>query len=144
MSTVVSSVRVRPIRANGIRGMRKYDPSVNPDPAKWGSLGEDERLLLVQEYHERFDPDLPDLALHSVVHTVVENQIALGDEAPVAAILARLMSEGLDRHDAIHAIASVLVNYLQEMLSGSDTEDHNERYFEALTELTAESWSSQA
>ena len=88
---------------------------------------------------ERFDPNSPDLAMHSVVHTIVENQIALRDETPVAAALARLKSEGLDRHGAVHAIASVLVNYLHEMLSGSDTIDHNEQYFEALTELTAES-----
>jgi len=126
-----------------MRSMREYDPALNPDPAKWVSLDEDEKLQLVQKYHERFDPDLPDLALHSVVHTIVENQIALGDETPVAATLARLRSEGLDRHDAVHAIASVLVNYLHEMLSGSDTKDHNEQYFEALTELTAESWGSQ-
>jgi hypothetical protein len=53
------------------------------------------------------------------------------------------VSEGLDRHDAVHAIASVLVNYLHEMLSGSDTKDQNEHYFEALAELTAEYWNSQ-
>jgi hypothetical protein len=123
--------------------MREYDPTLNLEPAKWGLLDEDEKLQLVQKYHERFDPDMPDLGLHSVVHTIVENQVALGGETPVAANLVRLVSEGLDRHDAVHAIASVLVNYLHEMLSGSDTKDQNEQYFEALAELTAEVWNSQ-
>lgn len=123
--------------------MREYDPTLNLDPVKWSSLDDDQKLQLVQEYHERFDSDLPDLALHSVVHTIIENQIALGNETPVAATLARLESGGLARHDAVHAIASVLVNYLHEILSGSDTKNHNEQYFEALTELTAERWSSQ-
>jgi hypothetical protein len=123
--------------------MRKYDPTLNHDPVKWGSLDDDQKLHLVEEYHERFDPDLSDLALHSVLHTIVENQIALGDETPAAATLARLQSEGLDRHDAVHAIASVLVSYLHEMRSASDTKNHNDRYFEALTKLTAESWRAQ-
>jgi len=123
--------------------MREYDPALDPDPAKWISLDDDEKLQLVEKYHERFDPDLPDLELHSVIHAIIENQIALKDETPVAATLARLKCEGLDRHDAVHAIASVLVNYLHEMLSGSDTKAHNEQYFEALMDLTAESWSSQ-
>ncbi len=42
-----------------------------------------------------------------MTHVVVENQIALGDEIPVARNLHQLMAQGLDRHDAIHAIASV-------------------------------------
>ena len=124
--------------------MREYDPSASLDPEQWDLLDEDEKLALVQQYHERYDSDLPDLALHSLVHTIIENQIALGDESPVAATLATLEREGLDRHDAIHAIASVLVNHLHEILSASDTQVINEQYFEALTELTAESWSSQA
>lgn len=123
--------------------MCEYDPTMDPGPGKWDSLEDDEKLQLVQQYHERYDADLPDLALHSLVHTIVENQVALGDETPVAATLARLKSEGLDRHDAIHAIASVLVNYLHEMLSGSDTKGPNDQYFESLIELTAESWNSQ-
>jgi hypothetical protein len=124
--------------------MREYDPSASLDPEKWDLLDEDEKLALVQQYHEQSDSDLPDLALHSLVHTIVENQIALGDELPVAATLARLEREGLDRHDAIHAIASILVNHLHEILSGSDTKGIHEQYYEALTALTAESWSAQA
>ena len=124
--------------------MLEYDPSASLDPEKWDLLDEDEKLALVHQYHEQYDSDLPDLALHSLVHTIVENQIALGDEIPVAATLARLEREGLDRHDAIHAIASILVNHLHEILSGSDAKGGHEQYYEAVTALTAESWSAQA
>lgn len=124
--------------------MREYDPSASLDPEEWDLLEEDEKLALVQQYHEQYDSDLPDLALHSLVHTIVENQIALGDELPVAATLARLEREGLDRHDAIHAIASILVDHLHEILSGSDTNGVHEQYYEAVTALTAESWSTKA
>jgi hypothetical protein len=124
--------------------MREYDPNASLDPEQWDLLNEDEKLALVQQYHERFDSDLPDMDLHSLVHTIVENQIALGTKFPVAATLARLEREGLDRHDAIHAIASTLVNHLHEILGGSHTKDINEQYCEALSKLTAESWNSQA
>ncbi|MGY4511289.1 hypothetical protein [Bradyrhizobium sp. USDA 3650] len=46
--------------------------------------------------------------MHAVIHAVVESQIA-DRELPVRAAAQRLMSEGLDRHEAIHAIRSVLV-----------------------------------
>lgn len=124
--------------------MREYDPSASLDPEEWDLLDEDEKLAVVQQYHEQYDSDLPDLALHSLVHTIVENQIALGDELPVAATLARLEREGLDRHDAIHAIASILVGHHHEILSGSDANAVDEQYYEAVTTLTAESWSTQA
>lgn len=123
--------------------MREYDPSATLDPEKWNLLDEDEKMALVQQYHEQSDSELPDLALHSLVHTIIENQIALGDELPVAATLARLEREALDRHDAIHAIASVLVNYLHEILNGSVAKGGHERYYEAIAALTAESWSGQ-
>ena len=124
--------------------MREYDPNASLDPEQWNSLDEDEKLALVQQYHERFDSDVPDVNLHSLVHTIVENQIALGHEFPVAATVARLEREGLDRHDAIHAIASILVDHLHEISSGSHTKDINEQYCEALSGLTAESWNSRA
>ena len=123
--------------------MNQYDPGNDQDPEEWNSLDDDERLELVRQYHERFDADLPDVALHSVVHTIVENQVSLGDEIPVAATLTRLRNEGLDRHDAVHAIASVLVIYLHEMLSGPDTHGQTKQFFQALAGLTADSWRSQ-
>jgi hypothetical protein len=51
---------------------------------------------------------LPNAQLHAVIHVVVENQLALGEEV-VVETLARLQREGLGRHDGVHAIGSFLL-----------------------------------
>ena len=71
--------------------------------------------------------------------------MALGDAFPVRAVLFRLMEEGLDRHDAVHAIGSVLAEQLSAGLDeegGSGT--LNADYLEKLKHLTADSWRKQA
>jgi hypothetical protein len=110
------------------------------DPAAWLALDEDERISLVTEFHEAVDVDLPDVMMHAMFHVVIENQVALGDETPVANKLGQLRAEGLDRHDAIHALASVLVNHFFEGLYGADPARGNDDYYSDLEALTAESW----
>jgi hypothetical protein len=41
-----------------------------------------------------------------------ENQVALGDVTVVPVTLARLMLEGLNRYEAVHAIGSVLIGII--------------------------------
>jgi len=87
--------------------------------------------------------------LHAIIHTVVESQIA-DAELPVRGTAQRLMSEGLDRHEAIHAIGSVLAGHLNDLMrdirpneNHVDTRsnhDPNEAYFAELEALTAEGW----
>jgi hypothetical protein len=67
-----------------------------------------ERIDRVIDCHRRVRFKRPNVRLHAIMHVVVENQILLGDEAPVASTLARLMAEGLERHNALHAVVSVL------------------------------------
>ena len=119
----------------------KYDPLHAPDPDEWLGLDESERISLVSEYHEQYDEEMPNVQLHSTIHAVVENQAALGDEYPVRKALDRLVEEGLDRHDAIHAIGSVLIKYLWEIGTGENTsEDFSRDYFEEVKQLTAQQW----
>jgi hypothetical protein len=56
------------------------------------------------------------------------------------------MREGLDRHDAIHAIGSVLMGIVFDVISQKlDTGvDINPRYGRELSELTAAIWRAQA
>ncbi len=78
-----------------------------------------------------------------VVHAVVENQIALGDEIPVRRTVQRLMSEGLDRHESIHAVGSVLIGHMTELLGRSEAvpgTNANDSYYAALDRLTAKGW----
>jgi len=84
--------------------MPRYDPLKAPDPEEWLELDEQERIDLAQDYHRRARIKLPSALLHANMHAIVENQIALGDETPARRVLQRLMNEGLDRHQAIHAI----------------------------------------
>ena len=117
-----------------------YDPNVAPS-ANWLDLDEDERLELVSSYHRRSKIKLPNTELHAVIHVVVENQLAMGERV-VVATLARLQAEGLDRHDALHAIGSVLSAYLYDLMRDeSDAKDVTyARYLEGLETLSASSW----
>jgi hypothetical protein len=121
--------------------MQRYDPLEAPDPKEWLELGEQERLDLVRDYHRQARIRLPNEKLHATIHAIVEAQIALGDETPVRRIALRLVGEGLDRHDAIHAIGMVLAEHISDILKTTkSTQDPNAPYFAALERLTAEDW----
>jgi hypothetical protein len=121
--------------------VEQYDALAPPDRDAWLELDEDERIELVSLYHRSIGEELPDLqrnVLHAAMHVAVENQVAL-DVLPVCHALERLLREGLDRHDAIHAIASVLAGRIHAAVA-DDSDDMNERYAEELHRLTAKSW----
>jgi hypothetical protein len=121
--------------------MESYDPNTSPEPTDWLQAHEDERIELVSTYHRRSKIELPNAQLHAVVHVVVENQIALGEDI-VVSTLGRLQAEGLTRHDALHAIGSVLAENLYELMqdeAGATNEPYR-RYLNRLKQLTAENW----
>src|SRR4051794_28901704 len=98
----------------------RYDADDKPRPQTWLELDETERVGLVVDYHRRAGVQLDSLELHAVTHVVVENQVALGDATAVPATLSRLMDEGLDRHEAIHAIGSVLMDIVFDVVREAD------------------------
>jgi hypothetical protein len=120
--------------------VKSYDPD-NPTTANWLELDEAERIDLVSSYHRRKKIRLPNAQLHAVIHVIVENQLALGETVVVDTLL-RLQSEGLSRHDAVHAIGSVLAENVYEVLR--EESDANgrayERYLERLRDLSASTW----
>jgi len=121
--------------------MAAYDPLVEPDPDRWLALEEDEALRLVKAYHRRAGIDIPGADMHAIIHLVIENQIAEGDALPVRRKLDALVDEGLDRHEAIHAIGSVLMIHLREMMSEAPADKAAlDAYFAKLDKLTGESW----
>jgi hypothetical protein len=121
--------------------METYDPETPPQSADWLETDEGERIELVSSYHRRKKVQLPSPQLHAVIHVVVENQLALGEEV-VVETLARLQSEGLSRHDALHAIGSVLATDLYALMQETSeaTGDVQSRYLERLKTLTAKNW----
>ena len=120
--------------------MREYNPHKSPDAEEWNELDEAERMLLVEQYHKRKRIRLPNRRLHAIIHVAVENQVSMGDELNVKETLDRLMSEGLNRHDALHAIGSVLGEHLHAVMGGETNDLTHSQYFEGLRDLTAAKW----
>lgn len=120
--------------------MKHYNPLQDPDPQEWLSLDEQERMILVEEFHKRARIKLPNTILHATMHTIVENQIALGDELPVKQKMQQLMGEGLDRHQAIHAIGWILSAQMFRAMKTGESSDWFKSYIAALEDLTAENW----
>jgi hypothetical protein len=125
--------------------MKSYNPEQPPERGAWLALAEAERIELVAAYHKRTGEKLPNPRLHAAFHAVVENQLAEGIEA-VEESLARLMKEGLDRHEGIHAIGSVLAEHLSILMrNGPPKEtDTNEPYSRRLRSLSASTWAEDA
>lgn len=137
-------------RASGPTGqgeahaLTEYDPQTAPDPTAWLELDEVDRIALAEEHHRRARIKLPNLRVHAVIHGVVENQIALAHE-PVVQAMARLMNEGLTRHEAVHAVGSVVAAQFYEIMSAppDDTDTTAQaRHDAALHRLTARAWRS--
>ncbi|HEX9639537.1 MAG TPA: DUF1841 family protein [Acidobacteriota bacterium] len=122
--------------------MRSYDPHKAPKPADWLELEALERVSLIRAYHRRRRVKLPNPTVHATIHSVVENQLALGEQTPVARTLERLQAEGLDRHEAVHAIGSVLAVRIWDLLRqpAAAHSDLEEEYYAELEKLSADSW----
>jgi hypothetical protein len=120
--------------------MDRYDPAQTPSPSEWNALAEQQRLDLVEAFHRAARVRLPNPTVHAAIHVIVENQLALGIPA-VTDALRRLCSEGLDRHEALHAVGSVLIAHLQRIVqSTGPTRDPNVAYEAELERLTAAGW----
>jgi hypothetical protein len=122
--------------------MEHYDPEMAPDPNEWLDLDEGERIVLAEQYHRDSRIPIPKDArrLHASIHVAVENQLALSDD-PVVRALARLTKEGLSRHDAVHAIGSVVAEFIYDAMKLKGTsETLRIRYYAAVERLTAEAW----
>lgn len=120
--------------------MEEYNPSQAPLPDEWLELDELTRIDLVRLYHEDAGVELEEGAenIHAVLHVIVENQLAM-DVRPVPETIARLMRQGLKRHEAIHAVGAVLSEDIFNMISGGQELDMK-KYRRRLEKLTAKRW----
>lgn len=121
--------------------MNKYEPSNTPDAEEWLGLAESERIDLVRAYHETAADPLEKgaIAAHASVHVMVENQVAMGVE-PVPETVARLIRQGLNRHEAIHAVAAVLLDEISELQNNPEASWNSGLYRRKLGKLTAKRW----
>jgi len=122
--------------------MEAYNPERTPEPETWLGLDEQERIVLIETYHRGARIKLPNVTAHALLHAIVENQIALNLD-PVVRAMHRLGKEGLTRHDAVHAIASVVAEHLFDILKTNQNDDAaalQARYYAAVERLSAASW----
>ena len=121
--------------------MKRYDRLEAPEAQEWLALDEQERIDLVLNYHRKARIRLPNAKVHAIVHAMVETQIALGDETPARRTAQRLINEGLDRHEAIHAIGWVLIEFMSDLMDEPESRaEPNAPYFAALERLAVEDW----
>lgn len=120
--------------------MNRYDPDNAPDPAEWLALEELTRIQLVEEHHRLARTKLPNLKAHAVFHAIVENQVAENLD-PVVRAMTRLTAEGLNRHEAVHAIASVVAERIHDLFNAKADADNSQAiYYAAVEQLTAKRW----
>ncbi len=120
--------------------MENYHPSKSPDPEVWMALDEERRVELVRNAHQAAGAIFEEgaEAVHSILHVIVENQLAMNTE-PVPATVARLTRQGLNRHEAVHAVGAVISDDLFKMLKKGQVHDFK-KYRHRLNKLTAKRW----
>lgn len=124
-----------------LQRMNKYDPCISPDPEEWLALSEDDRLDLVREYHEKSGelPEGSSMEAHAAIHAVVENQVAMNIE-PVTSTVAKLIRQGLKRHEAVHAVGAVLSGEIWELQQKGEVGWNASKYRRKLEKLTVKRW----
>jgi hypothetical protein len=97
----------------------KYDGDQAPDPVAWLGADEEARLRAIRAHHQACigHPEIPNLERHANFHLVAENQLAAGDPEDAATALGRLIAEGATRHQAVHAIMSVVATEFHSMFA---------------------------
>ncbi len=120
--------------------MNRYNPDRAPNPEQWLALDEQLRIMLAEDQHRAARVKLSNLKAHAIFHVIVENQIAENLPSVVRA-MARLAADGLSRHDAIHAVASVLAEHIHDLFHAEgDVKESNALYDAAVERLTAKTW----
>ena len=120
-----------------------YDARRAPNESHWLERGEDERLDAVRRFH--VTPPLPhelppSLEAHAAIHAVIETQLASGDPPEAKRALGRLLSEGVTRHDAIHALGSTFASGVWEVAEGDPKSFDVDAYKRALQSLDHAHW----
>lgn len=99
------------------------------------------RDTVVKEHAKNPHPGLEreHLRAHLLIHEMVEKQLAENDPPEVSRVLHRLLANGLSRHEAIHAIGTVVAREALAMMKQGRPLD-KEVYVRELQSLTVESY----
>ena len=116
----------------------RYDPDEDVDAAAWLAMDESEQQHLIRRYHKRAGIRMPSTRMHAIVHGAIESQLAEG-EPVVTDAFSRMRAQGLSRHDAVHAVGSVWIRHVYEVLKNQQLFDKG-TYDADMRSLTAEEW----
>lgn len=119
-----------------------YNPEKQPLSADWLAMPEGERIRIFSTHHMVNREKSGNAKAHAAIHVIVENQVATGF-GPTMRAFERLMKQGLSRHDSIHAVGSVLSEYMFSALREPATADSaalQSQINAAIERLDAESW----
>jgi hypothetical protein len=122
-----------------------YNPEVPPDAQAWLVSPENQRLRSVATFHMVNRLKSGNQKAHAALHVAIENQIASGF-GPTVRAMKRLQEQNLSRHDAIHAIASVLAEHLHKAMNSDPPPDSGSLQFAINLDidlLTAMNWKTK-
>lgn len=122
--------------------MDTYNPLIEPNKDEWLKSSEYDRIDAVREFHENSDDEFEAdgaLSIHSTLHVIVENQLAMEVEL-IPETIEKLTRQGLDRHEAIHAIGAIISEDLFYIMRGEKTEFSPKQYRRKLEKITAKRW----
>jgi hypothetical protein len=86
---------------------------------------------------EEIEHDGVNPVLHITIHTVIENQIAIGDPPMVEKTVNTLVQKGMSRHEAVHRAGVVLLSEILEVLQ-NQRPFNTRRYTRNLRKLAKE------
>jgi hypothetical protein len=118
-----------------------YNPNKSVYSENWLALDEALRIKLVHDFHSGLDLDMAEDALqvHSTIHVIVENQLAMGVDL-IPKTVAKLIRQGLNRHETIHAIGAIISEDIFDIMKGNTEEFSPKKYRRKLEKLTAKRW----
>ncbi|WP_159820025.1 hypothetical protein [Colwellia sp. 20A7] len=121
--------------------MDTYNPNKAVEPENWLALDEATRIELVHDFHIGLDHELTEdaLSVHSSIHVIVENQLAMEVDL-IPETIAKLTRQGLNRHEAIHAIGAIITEDIFNVMKGNTEEFSPKKYRRKLEKLTAKRW----
>ncbi len=121
--------------------MDKYNPNKPVDSENWLALDEALRIELVHDFHSELDVEMAvdALKVHSSIHVIVENQLAMGVDL-IPETIAKLTRQGLNRHEAIHAIGAIISEDIFDVMKGNAEEFSPIKYRRKLDKITAKRW----
>jgi len=91
--------------------MKSYAPANAQSPKEWKSLSQSGHLARIENYHREQCITCDNPQSHAVLHLAVENQLISSSGKVVRETLSRLMNSGLGRHEAIHVIGELYMDF---------------------------------